>query len=648
MRERVTGGSVNTTTHHDPHFGVLGGANEMSTWIYSTDTRGQITSARKRLDDAAGAPFAPGWDASYAYDDIGNRVAWGQGSAQQTDLSDLEPTAYTTNALHQYTSISGVNAAHITGQAPAAQEVKINGVTADRAGHFYHRRLQDAGRTDPTLPHWLEVEITASTTLPGPEEVTAQRSGHLWQPPIPEEPVHDHDGNLIEDGRWHYTWDAENRLVQMLTRLAAVDAGAPAWRLSFAYDHQSRRIQKKVEVLTGGGWEVRSDARFIYDGWNVVAEIETKGDAWDAPGGTQLMPTRPAYLRRSWLWGEDLSGTMTGAGGVGGLLAVTRHARGGSAAETYWALSDLNGNVTGLVSASSTRVAVYEYDAFGRLLRENEPEPGLNPVRFSSKYQDVETGLVYYGFRYYSPEMGRWINRDPIEEQGGINLYGMVGNDPVNRVDVVGLAGFTYKDFSPNYSSLLSRRIPTNARHVASDSITPLASLFLSFYGRVQHNPSVNDTLDISSNYWLGKIAKELDDTDIAYFIQNTVQNNSRSLRSQADSAGDIGFRQGVDVFGRWIWWESISLRGFTLGIEMICRECDKGEHYGSCTATLQLYDYYDFKPNGKLQWIPYILFEVIPGSVDGVHPFHIQAEWHAKYKYNKNYEVIHIINDAY
>jgi RHS repeat-associated protein len=124
---------------------------------------------------------------------------------------------------------------------------------------------------------------------------------------------------------------------------------------------------------------------------------------------------------------------------VGGLLVVTRHARGGQGRESYWAMSDLNGNVTGLVSATSARMAVYEYDAFGRLLRENEPEPGLNPVRFSSKYQDVETGLVYYGYRYYAPEMGRWISRDPIEEEGGLNLYGMVGNDAVNRWDPLGL-----------------------------------------------------------------------------------------------------------------------------------------------------------------------------------------------------------------
>ena len=46
-----------------------------------------------------------------------------------------------------------------------------------------------------------------------------------------------------------------------------------------------------------------------------------------------------------------------------------------------------------------------------------------------------------YGFRYFSPETGRWLNRDPIEEEGGLNLYSFVKNDPMNRWDILGLYG---------------------------------------------------------------------------------------------------------------------------------------------------------------------------------------------------------------
>jgi RHS repeat-associated protein len=63
----------------------------------------------------------------------------------------------------------------------------------------------------------------------------------------------------------------------------------------------------------------------------------------------------------------------------------------------------------------------------------------LPPYRFSTKYTDGETGLVYYGYRYYAPEMGRWLSRDPIAETGGVNLYGFVRNDAVNQWDKLGL-----------------------------------------------------------------------------------------------------------------------------------------------------------------------------------------------------------------
>ncbi|MFA7231782.1 MAG: RHS repeat-associated core domain-containing protein, partial [Victivallaceae bacterium] len=64
--------------------------------------------------------------------------------------------------------------------------------------------------------------------------------------------------------------------------------------------------------------------------------------------------------------------------------------------------------------------------------------------RFSSEVFDSETGLVYYNFRYYSPELGRWLSRDPLEEAGGWNLYGMVNNNPVYFYDRYGLLSFPW------------------------------------------------------------------------------------------------------------------------------------------------------------------------------------------------------------
>jgi RHS repeat-associated protein len=57
---------------------------------------------------------------------------------------------------------------------------------------------------------------------------------------------------------------------------------------------------------------------------------------------------------------------------------------------------------------------------------------------FSTKPQDTESGLYYYGYRFYDPVTGRWPSRDPIGERGGVNLYGFVGNYGVNTWDVLG------------------------------------------------------------------------------------------------------------------------------------------------------------------------------------------------------------------
>ena len=77
---------------------------------------------------------------------------------------------------------------------------------------------------------------------------------------------------------------------------------------------------------------------------------------------------------------------------------------------------------------------------FGELLRATGPMAKANPFRFSTKYQDDETDLIYYGCRYFGPSAGRWISRDPIEELGEQNLYDFCANNPTHYVDRDGRA----------------------------------------------------------------------------------------------------------------------------------------------------------------------------------------------------------------
>jgi len=96
--------------------------------------------------------------------------------------------------------------------------------------------------------------------------------------------------------------------------------------------------------------------------------------------------------------------------------------------------------------------AEYEYTLFGRFIRATGPMATTNPIRFSTKYQDNETGFNYYGYRFYNPVTGRWLSRDPIGERSGRNLYGFVYNNAVNRFDKLGLLAP-----NPNPSAVLAQ-----------------------------------------------------------------------------------------------------------------------------------------------------------------------------------------------
>ncbi len=83
--------------------------------------------------------------------------------------------------------------------------------------------------------------------------------------------------------------------------------------------------------------------------------------------------------------------------------------------------------------------AHYEYDPFGNEITSIGDLAQSNVYRFSTKYYDEEVNLYYYGYRYYSPELGRWINRDPLYESGGLNLQSFIFNNSVSFIDLLGL-----------------------------------------------------------------------------------------------------------------------------------------------------------------------------------------------------------------
>ena len=376
-----------------------------SYWRYGYDALGQVTSGNKYWSDMT--PVT-GQQFGYAFDTIGNRT-----SAQAGSIGNLSTFSYAVNGLNEYTNIVTPGSKDILGLAIATNAVTVNGGLADRKGEYFHKAITVSNSGGPV---WQEVTNSAGG---------ASVIGGLVFPASSQALVYDADGNLTFDGIWTYQWDTENRLISMsMTNIAGI-ANSNRLRLDFAYDYMNRRVSKMVSTnSTGSSFVPEWTNYFIYDGWNLIGEL--------APNGSPI---------RSYVWGSDLSGSMQGAGGVGGLIEVSYY---GAATTNCFVAFDGNGNVSALVNAADgTILANYEYGPFGELIRATGLLAKVNPFLFSTKYYDWETGLYYYGYRYYNPIPGKWLSKDPAGERGGINLYGFLHNDGIDHVDYLGLIKYS-------------------------------------------------------------------------------------------------------------------------------------------------------------------------------------------------------------
>jgi RHS repeat-associated protein len=202
-------------------------------------------------------------------------------------------------------------------------------------------------------------------------------------------------------------WDAWNRLVEIKD-----ETGASVQKNT--YDGLSRRITKEAaSVVTHTYWS---------DRWKPLEE--RVGSATTAA--------------RSYLWGER-------PGHRDELVMRDRDTDGnGTLDERLYATMDYF-NGTAVMNTSGVVQERYAYSAFGvrRIMAADFSPRSTSSYAwdfgFQGQFRDSETGWYNYGFRFYVPLLGRWINRDPIAEDGGRNLYSFSENTPLNQVDYLGL-----------------------------------------------------------------------------------------------------------------------------------------------------------------------------------------------------------------
>ncbi len=217
-----------------------------------------------------------------------------------------------------------------------------------------------------------------------------------------------------------------------------------AWKSEFIYDGRMRRRIRREHTWFSGAWQQTNEIRYVYDG-NLAMEER----------GTNNAPL-VKYIR-----GLDLSGTLQGAGGIGGLLV--RFEPAARTAQTAFYHADGSGNITCLINTNQLIVAKYLYDPYGNILSMSGPLAMANLYRFSSKEHHLNSSLLYFGFRFYDPALQRFLNQDPIGEAGGLNLYGFVGNGPLSAVDPYGLVWF---DDFVGCAKLVQLMFPNNATNI--------------------------------------------------------------------------------------------------------------------------------------------------------------------------------------
>jgi len=385
------------------------GNQTISKFDYEYDVLGQIAKWTQQAGSAA--PQAYNFD----YDPVGELKSGLLKDASQTILKsytydydgsgnrtvetiDSLVTGETLNNLNQLTGRQGgTGVLPIRGVTNESASVTVNGqpATTKSDNSFEGRVAVTAGDNTVTV---VATDANGNTTT-NQYNVAVTGSGSKTL-------VYDANGNLTSDGTRSFQWDA-------LNRLTAVTSGTH--RSEFTYNGLSQRV-KIVEKDNG-------------------AVTSTKQFVW-CPGDAQLCEERDGsnnVTKRFYAQGEQIGGT------------------------NYYYTKDHLGSIRELTDSSGVVQTRYDYDPYGRRTKISGSLDA--DFGFTGHYYHQPSALHLAWFRAYDADLGRWISRDPIREEGGLNLYCYVRNNPLNWVDPFGLAaiytdqtnGRTY--FNPNPES---------------------------------------------------------------------------------------------------------------------------------------------------------------------------------------------------
>ncbi|MCX6855167.1 MAG: hypothetical protein NTV80_09695, partial [Verrucomicrobia bacterium] len=350
---------------------------------------------------------------SWSYDAIGNWLSQGTPSSMNTR---------THNVMNRLTSTGGTGSTMVEGTVNEYATVTVNGQNAALMSDAASGGYRFSAKV-PVVTGQNNVTISATDLANEQTNQTWQFTAAATGKTYTYDDVNNNgvvttnlygNGNMTSDGTRTFTWDAKDRLKKVVT-------GGMAYE--WDYDYQDRRVREFQYVSTAAKPTIPT-RQFIWEGDRIVRERQ----GTNATAGTVL---RTHF-----------------SGG---------YAEGPSMAAYYLTVSDHLGNVRDVVAGPSVTYASspplapaaarYDYSVFHRPVRQangSADSPATTPSLLIAGryYQHTQTGLELALYRAYDPLLGRFINEDPLEEEGGLNLYGYVGNGPLNMIDLLGLAGW--------------------------------------------------------------------------------------------------------------------------------------------------------------------------------------------------------------
>lgn len=437
------------TFTYDPKGNILSASNSNIAYNFSYDAAGRMTSSTDSNGrylqysyDNTGKKsktiYPEGSVVSYAYDNAGRLATITNGGGRTyfysyDKLGRRSKLTYPSGATANYTYDTKDNLTNLIHKTSSNATIASYAYTHDKVGNRLSKTDSDtiAYQYDPVyrLLHALPTKPngTSKTNGSGSEDYNYDPVGNRITGPQAQNSysygqgnqltansqllyAYDNNGNLINKGkpntasdntnRWNYNYDFDNRLIRAESKFDHDNIV-----VTFKYDPLGRRIEKRIEDRNKKP-EDATIITYIYDGQNIILSYET---------------TPQKTMTTKFVHGQNIDEP----------LAIQRDA------DVYFYHADGLGSITALTDSKQKTVESYSYDSFGNLKNATKP---MQPFTYTGRIWDAEIELYDYRARTYAPDLGRFIQKDPIGFEGGdVNLYSYVGQNPINRTDPTGL-----------------------------------------------------------------------------------------------------------------------------------------------------------------------------------------------------------------